>query len=1089
MSEADDVVRAGQTVAARYRLGAELGRGGTGSVWRCIDEQSGQEVAIKIVSGSDASGMPSATKLGRFVREARAIARLRSPHVVRVFDQGRCVAPDGREEIGYLAMELLRGQSLSDRLKREPRLDPKTTLRLLAHVARGVGLAHARGIVHRDLKPGNVFLCDDPLQGWIAKVVDFGMAKSVGIPLATFDLVTTEVGRPLGTPYYMSPEQARGQQNVDHRSDLWSLGVIAFECLCGRRPFEGKSLAKIFADIAVGPIPIPTQVQEGIPRAFDGWFARAVARDVQDRFQSAKVMIEELQEALGEVTTLDRGSVAVTTTFGDAAPTVLRVGAIGGAVGDRTLRRLPVAAGTSFVGRAELVAAIDEALSVHCRVITLAGAEGMGRSRLARDWSERRADRYPGGVWSCDLGDARNESAMWRKLGIAFGARLGPGAERVRLGRVLGALGRCLCLFERADLVREPLARALGGLLQDAPQAVFFVTAKKALEAPTERVVRVDELGFPPPGAGKTWDELKRFPAAELFVKRAIAFDKTLVGRLDAAVAVGNLARRAGGNPLALEVLASLADVESPGNMADALAQALVHEGGTAIIRPDAVLECAARWAIGRLGPFERATLAQLGTFRGGFTAEAAEAVVDLGDASDAPLVTDVLGRLQQRGFLRLVDDEAGQKRFELPHSLVQVCEMLLVDGRGLELDDPGDERTLRARGAAAFERHGRYYAQLGSEEALAALELRGGWLRRARHAADVETLGAASVRAVDRRDGETAAACSLAAAVVELDLGRAAAAAACLVAPAGVAEVPPAWRLRCAIAQGRALAHAGRVDPARHALERATALAGELGDRRGLAAALRGHADYELVTGRPDRAASCAEQARLLARNEGDRIADAEAAHLLGLAALEIGDTARALAVLDEAAQAFGALEARARELATLEARARALGAAGRRNEAFLTLEAALGAARELGDRHVEALLLCDFAELTFQSGDRGRAAALTEQALTRARELGAVELEGRIGLVKAALCAARAAAGDAIAALALGEQVLRAAGPSETLVQLLVRRAFLELGRGQRDAARTTLASAESLLEDLGRLPGSQLKNELHSLRRALG
>ncbi len=156
--------------------------------------------------------------------------------------------------------------------------------------------AHEAGIVHRDLKPENVFLVHNADEE-IAKVLDFGVAK-VDSSALVVEGARTRTGSILGTPYYMSPEQAQGNKTVDARSDLWALGVIVFECLTGRRPFHSEGLGDLVLQICVRDITVPSTIVE-VPAGFDAWFARAVERDPDKRFQTAREMTDALREALG----------------------------------------------------------------------------------------------------------------------------------------------------------------------------------------------------------------------------------------------------------------------------------------------------------------------------------------------------------------------------------------------------------------------------------------------------------------------------------------------------------------------------------------------------------------------------------------------------------------------------------------------------------------------------------------------------------------------------------------------------------------------------------------------------------------------
>jgi len=193
-------------------------------------------------------------------------------------------------------MELLEGETLAQRLKREKRLLASDTARVITHVGRAVGRAHEENIVHRDLKPENVFLVHND-DDEIAKVLDFGVAKMDRASLGS-EGTRTRTGSILGTPYYMSPEQAQGNKTVDYRSDLWSLAVIAFECLTGKRPFFSDGLGDLVLQICIRDIPVPSAVAS-VPLGFDQWFKKGTARDPELRFQSARELIDSLREALG----------------------------------------------------------------------------------------------------------------------------------------------------------------------------------------------------------------------------------------------------------------------------------------------------------------------------------------------------------------------------------------------------------------------------------------------------------------------------------------------------------------------------------------------------------------------------------------------------------------------------------------------------------------------------------------------------------------------------------------------------------------------------------------------------------------------
>ena len=279
-----------KTVAGKYRLTRLLGKGGMGSVWEGVHESLGTRVAVKFIDTDYAS---SDEIRQRFVNEAKAAARLRSKHVVQVYDQG--VGDDGKP---YIVMEFLEGEPLDRRLDRLGRLTIEDTARVILHVCRALAKAHGAGIVHRDLKPENIFLVkDEEDQTEVAKVVDFGIAKFTDP--STGASSSTRTGAVLGTPQFMSPEQARGLRTVDHRADLWSLGVIAYRCIVGVLPFKGEAVGDLLVNICTADPPLPSSIVSDSPPGFDGWVKRALARDQTARFQSAYDAADALAAVAG----------------------------------------------------------------------------------------------------------------------------------------------------------------------------------------------------------------------------------------------------------------------------------------------------------------------------------------------------------------------------------------------------------------------------------------------------------------------------------------------------------------------------------------------------------------------------------------------------------------------------------------------------------------------------------------------------------------------------------------------------------------------------------------------------------------------
>ncbi|MFO0614258.1 MAG: serine/threonine-protein kinase [Polyangiaceae bacterium] len=292
---------AGDVVAGRYRLEEVVGRGGMGVVWRVEHVRLGRAFALKLL----ARELSSNAHHERFLREARAAAAIGGRNVVEVFDFG---VDRGAP---YIAMELLSGESLAARLERERRIEPRIFVGLFAEIAAAIERAHRLHIVHRDIKPSNVHLAidEDPpstarvgalgtLEARpreVVKVLDFGIAKILDGMLAGDDITTT--GAVLGTGHYMSPEQARGTREIDPRSDLWSLGVLAFHCLTGELPIQRATAVDLLIAIVTEPIRPPSSIDPRLPASLDAWFARATRRSPDARFGSAREMSDALAAA------------------------------------------------------------------------------------------------------------------------------------------------------------------------------------------------------------------------------------------------------------------------------------------------------------------------------------------------------------------------------------------------------------------------------------------------------------------------------------------------------------------------------------------------------------------------------------------------------------------------------------------------------------------------------------------------------------------------------------------------------------------------------------------------------------------------
>ncbi len=282
----------GDLIGGRYRLIRMIGAGAMGTVWHARNESTDRDFALKLMM-PDAAKNPVA--LQRFFQEAKASGRLRHRCIVEVYDLGRIEggAADGTP---YLVMELLEGEPLDSLLRRRGTLPAGTALRIVRDVALALDVAHKQRIVHRDLKPANVYL-HQTLEGTLVpKILDFGISKLVGP--ANFDPVATGAGTVLGSPAYMSPEQAGGEADVDGRSDVWSLGVILYKLLCGSVPFSAPSYNALLMAIARDAhVPLSARVAD-VPPEVEAIVDRCLEKSRADRFESAKALADELDRVI-----------------------------------------------------------------------------------------------------------------------------------------------------------------------------------------------------------------------------------------------------------------------------------------------------------------------------------------------------------------------------------------------------------------------------------------------------------------------------------------------------------------------------------------------------------------------------------------------------------------------------------------------------------------------------------------------------------------------------------------------------------------------------------------------------------------------
>lgn len=1049
---------AGQVVAGRYRLLSEIGKGGMGAVWRAVVEDAvppssrrtargfGQveEVALKIILPARLDG-PSGSRelaLGRFAREAGALSRLRSPHVVTLHDHGT----DG--DFVYIAMELLHGEPLSARLKRIGKLESDAVVRLFAHMTRAFGLAHQHGIIHRDVKPGNIFLASSRFGASdVAKVLDFGLVKSVGSPLVTLD-VNTRSGSLLGTPHYMSPEQARGLSDVDHRADLWSLGVIAFECICGLKPFRGRGLAKVLGHIVSGHAPVPSE-HASVPRGFDQWFARAVHPSPDRRFQSAFELMEELREILvdgalsarlARRSRLDAESQQSTDTVLDLPLTVATRG--GGP---------PL----SFEGREVELEAAERVIDAGTRTLGIVGPSGVGKTRFARELLRRwrSARQLPNvAAW---LEDA--DGAPWTWLELAAALEMDGVGENAALdvARALRALGRGAVLLDSADASGQLLAQSLAGWLVAAPDVTFVYTAKVPLRIEGEVIIELSPFPIPAIGNGGL-GELARHPAGAIFAAHAARHGPGFLGLDVASAELVKLMALSGGFPLALQLAGAVVGRLSAEELAESLESATRLSGATLTMGSDAILERAVAWSVATLSFAERSALCQLSVFRDGFTLDAAEAVVD-GEWRHFRRPYEVVLELAERGYLQQEEPLTGDPRYRMPAALRHYAASLRVAKP--DVVDP--------EAACVDARHSAYFESFVSPPVVGALRRRGGLVRRIRLGHEAQNLRVALEQAT--RSGETRRRAPLAYALATvLDCERASWTAATLLGDVrsggglGVLE-----SVLFDLARADALFKIQCFELSRDAFESAHASASRLDDAASRTKALVGVCRCYLALGDAHRAhAACVEALAAAAADDAGR---GDANFALAALSLHLERYSEAIQASEDALRAARTSGDRRSEARTLLLVGEALAEAGDEPAAARAFEAAHVLFGEMGERLEQSRALAWLGEVQGRH-DRALAIRTLERAAARARELGSATTEGLHLALWALIQLEGGGAQRASRGLYRAEELLALDVTSESRLVLALCRAWTALYASDQASFWRELGAAENLVRESG-------------------
>jgi len=963
---------AGQAIGPyllRYRLGA----GGMAEVWAATHRTLGVTVALKLLS----RGTPAMQE--RLLREGRVQSAMDHPNILPVRD---FVEHDG---VAGLIMPLVEGPTL-DALLATYRPTVPEALALFVAIAEGVHHAHEHGLVHRDLKPTNLLLG----RRWgriVPLVADFGLVKDAD------DTGLTLEGAMLGTLHHAAPEQLLDAAHVDHRADLFSLGVILVELLAGHRPFVARSLGGLLeahrgaSDLAAVPGPYRPLCRQLLAIAparrlpSTAALLAALASAPRDRLLESGALARAVQACIDARPPPPSPGEPRTVTPSD--------GTLGGADSrerDPPLGVLP-AARDPFVGRRDDLDRLGDLLE-QGRLVSILGTGGVGKTRLALHFA--RAQR--GSVYFCSLVEARTREGILTAVGKVLGVPPSGDDLRERIGHALAARGRALLVLDNFEQIAAHAEDTVGRWMELAPAARFVVTTRARLDIDGEQVLNLAPLS--------------EADAFELFVTRAQAkrasFAPTDRSRDDVRALVEQLDRL----PLAIELAAVRIRVMSPAMMRERMGQRfeLLSGGRRGTAHRQATLRSTIDWSWALLTDWEKSALAQCAVFEGGFALEAAEAILDLTAHDDAPWPMEAIQSLVDKSLLRLTGDDHGPPRFEMLQSLHDYAREKL---RGLA--EPGGTRSPGERGgepaspheperdragseeAECRRRHLAVYAALGEPRGREALDAAGGGAQWERLWREVDNLAAANRFAM--QDGRIEAAVQTAhalAAIAELRQPGLAVPAFLALHELPDERLPEAPRARVELALGRLLGQLHRAEDSERHYTNALHRARRIGDARLESMARRGLGTISLWRGRPPDAEAHFREAVRVGAAAGDVRSEGRALGNLGI-------TLSALGRVEEASECLSRAIRMAREIGDRRSEGnwlRALGIEqrrrGRLDEAEQSLWQAMRIAGEFGDRPRENHALASLGMLYELRGQLTEAERCSRQALKIARDIG---------------------------------------------------------------------------------------------------
>jgi non-specific serine/threonine protein kinase len=646
----------------RYRIDAELGRGGVGVVYRATDTVLQRPVAVKVL----ASSATDPTFNLRLINEALVVAKLNHPNIVTVYDAGE------HKGQPFVVMELVNGQNLRD----APPASLPEVLIMARQICAALAHAHTAGVIHRDIKPENVMVLTaaanvEPEPR--VKLMDFGLAHTTDTPRLTKEDTL------VGTLAYLSPELIQGQP-ASIQSDLYALGVLLYEVAAGRAPFSGDSVGAVLMQHLYEPVVPPSVHNSTLPPWFDQLIVRLLSKQPGGRPASAGEILTNIEQATQPVgapvswqASLSLYRLAPTPTHNLPAPL------------------------SSFIGRERELARIKERLAAY-RLVTLTGSGGVGKTRLAMQTAWELLPDYTHGIWLVELAPLTDPDLVIAAVASVIGVNASQ--ERSVLAALTDSLREkaVLLVLDNCEHVIAVCAQLAEHLLEHCPNLRILASSREVLGIEGEYVERVPSLSLPGVDLA-SGEAILQSEAVRLFVERAADALPGFELTASTAPAIVQICRRLDGVALAIELAAARVKVLKVDQIATRLDDAfrLLTGGRRTSLPRQQTLRATLDWSYNLLSDQEGAVLRHLAVFTGGWSLEAAEAVCS-GEQVEECEVLDALTQLANKSLV-VVDQASGKDtRYQLLETTRQYAQEKLIG---------------RSEGRAARSRHLQYYLDL----------------------------------------------------------------------------------------------------------------------------------------------------------------------------------------------------------------------------------------------------------------------------------------------------------------------------------------------------------------------------------------